>query len=69
MPIRNLFKLKSGSGDQAPTLKRIQAGAQKIDIKGDGQLELIDKPFTVQDLGDGRWNLQISLDAHNSRMN
>ena len=27
--------------------------------------ELVEKPFTVQDLGDGRWNLQISLDAAN----
>ncbi len=37
--------------------------AHKIDIKGDGRLELVDKPFTVEDLGDGRWNLQISLDG------
>jgi HNH endonuclease len=65
MPIRNWFKLKSGSGDQAPTLKGVQAGAQRINIKGDGRLEFVDKPFAVEDLGDGRWNLQISLDAAN----
>ena len=65
MPIRNWFQLKSGSGDEAPTLKRVQAGAHKIDIKGNGRLELVDKPFTVEDLGDGRWNLQISLDGAN----
>jgi hypothetical protein len=65
IPIRNFFHLKSGSGDQAPTLKGVQAGAQKINVKGDGRLELVDKPFAVQDLGDGRWNLQISLDGAN----
>jgi hypothetical protein len=64
-PIRNFFHLKSGSGDEAPTLKGVQAGAQKINVKGDGRLELVDKPFTVEDLGDGRWNLQISLDGAN----
>lgn len=65
MSIRNFFHLKSGSGNQAPTLRGVQAGAQKINVKGDGRLELVDKPFTVEDLGDGRWNLQISLDAAN----
>jgi hypothetical protein len=65
MAIRNLFQLKSGSGDSAPTLKKVQAGAYKIDIKGDGRLELVDKPFTVEDLGGGRWSLQINIDASN----
>lgn len=59
MALRNLFGLESGRGNPAPTLKKVQAGRQKINIKGDGELELADKPFTIDDLGDGKYNVQI----------
>ena len=52
-----------GSGSISAT--GVQAGTQKIDTKGDGRLELVDRPFTVKELGNGRWTLQISLDGAN----
>jgi HNH endonuclease len=56
---RNLLQLKSGNRNPAPPLNGVQAGAQKIDIKGDGELELVAKPFTIEKLGDGQWSVQI----------
>ena len=61
MTLRNFLQLESGTGNPAPTLKNVQAGAHKINIRGDGQLELVDKPFTIKELGDGRWNIQIKV--------
>jgi hypothetical protein len=59
MALRNLLQLESGTGKAAPGLKNIQAGEHKIDIKGDGTLELAEKPFTIEWLADGKWNVQI----------
>ena len=58
--LRNLLQLESGTGKAAPTLKNVQAGEHKVNIKGEGGLELVAKPFTIERLGDGRWNVQIS---------
>jgi hypothetical protein len=57
--LRNLFQLESGTGKAAPSLKNIQAGEHKINIKGDGTLEIVDKPFTIEWLEDGKWNVEI----------
>jgi hypothetical protein len=57
--LRNLLQLESGKGDAAPTLKKVQAGEHKVNIKGDGTLELAATPFTIERLEDGRWNVQI----------
>ena len=57
--LRNLLQLESGTGKAAPGLKNIQAGEHKINIKGDGTLELAEKPFTIEFLEDGKWNVQI----------
>lgn len=57
--IRNLLQLESGIGHTAPTLKNLQAGTHKINMKGDGELELAGKPFTIEKLADGAWNVQI----------
>ena len=57
--LRNLLQLESGTGKAAPTLKNVQAGEHKVNIKGEGGLELVAKPFTIERLGDGRWNVQI----------
>ena len=59
MALRNLLQLQSGTGKNAPGVKNIQAGEHKINIKGDGTLELADKPFTIEWLDDGKWNLHI----------
>jgi hypothetical protein len=57
--LRNLLQLESGKGDAAPTLKKVQAGEHKVNIKGDGSLELVATPFTIERLEDGRWTVQI----------
>ncbi len=57
--LRNLLQLESGKGNAAPTLKNVQAGEHKVNIKGDGSLELVATPFTIERLEDGRWNVQI----------
>jgi hypothetical protein len=59
MTLRNLLQLESGTGNAAPSLKNIQAGERKINIKGDGTIEVVDKPFTIERLEDGKWNVQI----------
>jgi hypothetical protein len=61
--IRTLLQLKSGSGDDAPALKKVQAGKRKINIKGDGSLELADKPFTIDKLSEDSWNLHLSVNS------
>ncbi|MGA7384873.1 MAG: HNH endonuclease [Methylocella sp.] len=57
--LRNLLQLESGTGNPAPTLKNLQAGEHKVNIKGDGSFELVAKPFIIERLEDGRWNVQI----------
>jgi HNH endonuclease len=57
--LRNLLRLESGTGNVAPSLNNIQAGEQKINIKGDGTLEIVHKPFTIELLEDGKWNVEI----------
>jgi HNH endonuclease len=57
--LRNLLQLESGTGKAAPSLKNVRAGEHKINLRGDGTLELADKPFTIEWLDEGKWNLQI----------
>jgi HNH endonuclease len=57
--LRNLLQLESGTGKSAPTLQNVQAGEHKVNIRGDGDLELVAKPFTIERLADGKWNVQI----------
>ena len=59
MALRNLMQLESGTGKSAPTLKNVQAGEHKVNLTGDGHLELVDKPFIIERLEDGKWNVQI----------
>jgi hypothetical protein len=60
---RNLLRLKSGSGDQALALKKVQAGRSKINIKGDGRLELADKLFTIEKLSEDSWSVHLSVNS------
>lgn len=59
MALRNLLQLESGTGRAAPTLRNVQAGEYVINIKGDGTLEGVAKPFTIEDLPDGAFNVHI----------
>jgi hypothetical protein len=57
--LRNLMQLESGTGKSAPTLKNLQSGEHKVNITGDGDLELVVKPFTIEWREDGKWSVQI----------
>jgi hypothetical protein len=61
--IRNLLQLKSGSGDEAPALRKVQAGKSKINIKGNGRLELANKPFTIEKLSDDSWGVHLTVNS------
>ena len=58
--IRNLFQMRSGSGSSAPMLRKVKAGSQTINVHGDGELELVTKPFTVTKHPDGRFDLRVT---------
>jgi hypothetical protein len=57
--IRNLFRMKSGSGGAAPMLRKVKAGSQTINVHGDGNLTLVAKPFTVTKHPEGRFDLRV----------
>jgi hypothetical protein len=57
--LRNMLQLESGTGNPPPSLRNIQAGTRKINIKGDGCLESADKPFTIEKLPDGKSSVKI----------
>ena len=67
--IRNLLRLKSGSGDGPPTLKKVQAGEIKINVRGDGRLELAEKPFTVNKLSEDSWNVGVQVNSEEELSN
>jgi hypothetical protein len=58
--IRNLFQMKSGSGNTALMLRKVKAGSQTINVHGDGELQLVTKPFTVTKHPDGRFDLCVT---------
>lgn len=58
--LRNMLGLGSGSGKLPPMLRKVKAGDDTINLKGDGSLELVAKPFTITELGEGSFNLQIT---------
>jgi hypothetical protein len=57
--IRNMLQLESGKGAPAPTLKNVEGSEHKFNIRGDGNMELVAKPFTIEKIEDGKWNVQI----------
>jgi hypothetical protein len=61
--IRNMFQLRSGSGDEAPMLRRVEAGQDRIDIRGDGTMQLVTKPFEVTHGGGGQINVQFNVNT------
>lgn len=58
-PFRNLLQLESGSGRTAPAIKNVKAGNQTLHLKGDGQIDLVAKPFTTSVSADGTVSVQI----------
>lgn len=57
--LRNQLQLESGTGKPPPALKSHQAGSERINIRNDGRPELVKPPFTVTDLPDGKFNVEI----------
>ena len=58
--LRNMLGLQSGAGKLPPMLRKVKAGEDTINLKGDGSLELVAKPFIITELGEGTFNLQIT---------
>jgi len=59
--LRNMFQMESGTGKAAPALRGLQSGNDRINLCSDGTPELIAKPFTITDRGDGTFDLQVMV--------
>jgi HNH endonuclease len=57
---RNLLQLESGSGSTAPIIKNVKAGDQTLNLRGDGEIELVRKPFLTTPNPDGSVKVQIN---------
>jgi len=57
--LRNMLQLDSGTGNDPPMLKGIDAGGEKINFRSDGVPELAGRRFTITDRGDGSFALQV----------
>jgi hypothetical protein len=57
--LRNHLQLESGTGKLPPSLRNVQAGAERINIGSDGKPQLVKPPFTVTDLPDGNAKVEI----------
>jgi hypothetical protein len=62
--LRNMLVLESGSGKPPPTLRRVKAGSDVINLNSDGTLEAVQKPFTVTHNPDGTINLEIRANSY-----
>lgn len=58
--IRNTLQMKSGTGSAAPMLRKVQAGGEILNIRGDGTLEPVVKPFSFMERPDGSFNVEIN---------
>jgi hypothetical protein len=55
-----MLHLESGTGNAPPMLKNIRAGNDVIRFTNEGIPELMGKPFTITELGDGRFGIQLT---------
>jgi hypothetical protein len=58
--IRNMLQLPSGTGNAAPMLRNVKAGADTLNILGDGKIDLINKPFSITERADGKFEVKIN---------
>lgn len=58
--IRNLLQMPSGTGGPAPTLKRVKAGDEEVDLRGDGRIDLVARPFVIEPLEGGGANVLLT---------
>ncbi|MGH7025415.1 MAG: hypothetical protein ACREEB_17750 [Caulobacteraceae bacterium] len=61
--IRNLLQLESGAGKAPPALRKVRSAAGVINLRSDGTPELAGKPFVVEELGDGRFDVKIDVNS------
>lgn len=61
--IRNMLQLESGEGGLPPMIRKLQSGGDIINLKNDGTPKLVSKPFSVRDLGDGQFELQVMAES------
>lgn len=61
--VRNLFEMVSGDGRDAPSLYKVQAGNRKINLLGNGKVTLAGRPFTVEELGEGQFRVEINVQS------
>lgn len=59
--VRNMFEMISGDGRDAPSLLKVQAGDRKVNLLGNGDITLAGKPFTVEEIGEGQFRVQMNL--------
>lgn len=60
--IRNLLQLPTGTRSAPPTLRRVIAGRDTLNIKGDGSFRRVAKPFSIKERPDG--NADVRIEAH-----
>ena len=61
--VRNLLQIRSGTGELPPMIKNAKAGNDTITVHGDGEFQLIKKPFVIIETPDGHKQLQILGDS------
>lgn len=59
--VRNLLQLESGTGKPPPALKNLQAGSERVNIDQQGKPALVKPPFTVNELPDGKMQVELHL--------
>jgi hypothetical protein len=60
--IRNMLQLPSGTRSTPPMLRNVKAGDDTLNIKGDGSLDLVTKPFSILQRPDG--NVEVKIIAN-----
>lgn len=59
--VRNMFEMVSGDGRDAPSLMKVQAGDRKVNLMGNGDITLAGKPFTIEEVGEGQFQVQMNI--------
>ena len=61
--IRNMLQMPSGKGRPAPSLNGVNADDLKINMRGDGTMKLVEKPFTFEKLPNGDTELRVTVSS------
>jgi HNH endonuclease len=57
--VRNLFEMVSGTGATAPSMRNLETENGRINISGSGETTLADKIFTVEEIEEGKFSIQL----------